>query len=342
MTVKRHIDCAPRLLKFGIANFKFLGNRWREHPTGGDRGILAISLPHSEVEIHQLPNYDETIRLIEAQKGIDVTCEAIVNVSSLDELEGARQSVDVLCKLLSFARGTKINWIYYDCCGEFEEQLLSFHTNNITWQYAHLPVIDPRNPNDTASFVEQTYEPFLNSKEAYGLDIAIEAYLDAKRETIYLDSRALRAAIIMEFLKSKYAVSRQDELILMEKDFKKIRHGIETILTKQFEELSLSPDNSAMEDMKLKIAELNRKPFRSILRSMFDQIELTVNDDELDSFIKIRNSLVHKASFIKTTYLNPWQQYACLISMLDKILLKILSYNGYFLDIKNKFERVNI
>lgn len=342
MIVGTHIGHTPKELRCGITNFEFIGNRWREHTTGGDLGILSINLPEGEVQIHQLANYDERIKSIKAQKGIDLTCEARVNISAIDDLGRATQSLDVICRLLSLARGTKINWIYYDCYGEYEEKFLSFHKSNITWQYAPLPLIDRRNPSDTSSFIEQVYKPFVDQKDVYGLDIAIDAYLDAKRESTFLTTRALTAVIVVEFLKSRYASMRRAEYILKSYDFKKIRCQVKRILTQQFEELSVSPANGALEDMKSKVVELNRKPFKSLLRKMFDRIGLAMSNDELGQFIEIRNSLVHKASFSKKIHVEPWQQYTCLISMLDRILLKVLSYKGYILDITNRFQRLSI
>lgn len=342
ITVKRRIEGVPRLLKFGITNFEFIGNSWREDADGdGGLRVLATNLPDGKIAIHELDDYKDTIESIKAQKGIDVTCEARVNISSLGDLEKATEFVDVICRILSFARGTKINWIYYDCYDEFGENLLSFHKNNVTWQYVGLPLIDPRNPNDTAFFVEQVYNPFLQQKDVYGLDIAIESYLDAKRETGYLETRALRAVVVMEFLKTRYAMRRKAEFILKAKDFKKIRQQVKRIIDQQFEELSLSPKNS-LQEMKSKIAELNRKPFKSILKKMFEQIGLAVTEDNLDRFIKIRNSLVHKASFTTNTTQGRWQEYTFIIGMLDRLFLKMLSYNGDILDITNRFERVRI
>ena len=86
------------------------------------------------------------------------------------------------------------------------------------------------------------------------------------------------------------------------------------------------------------IPELNRKTFRIILKAMFTDLDVKITGDELSRFINIRNSLVHEASFVTKDY---WQEYTLLISVLDRIFLKILDYNGVYLDITNKFERVN-
>ena len=181
------------------------------------------------------------------------------------------------------ARGTKINWLYYDCFNDSKERILTFHKNSVVWQYTGLPVIDYRNPNDTASFINQVYPNYIAKKDDFGLDTAIESYLDAKRESGYLETRALRAVVVLEFLRSRY--SRKKGFGIMLADW-----GIN-----------------------------------------LPQIDL-------ERFIQIRNSLVHRGAFLTTEY---WKEYSFVLGILDKVFLKILSYEGEFLDITNSFARIS-
>jgi len=342
MGVRRQINRAPKLVKFGITNFRFIGNRCIKNANRTHLGILILNLPDSVVEIYQLPDYDEIIESLRVQRGIDLTCEANVTISSLADTRKAAKLVNDVCTLLSIARGTKINWIYYDCYGEYGERIASFHRNNNIWEYTHAPLIDWQNPNETPSFVGQVYEPFLQKKNIHGLDIAIDAYLEAKRTSIFLETRALEAIIVIEFLKSKYAVKKGTDLLVNIGQFKNIQRSVENLLAEQFKQMSLSPENDVLENMKLKIPELNRRPFKSILRNMFADIELTISDDELERFVKIRNSLVHKASFTKQTKQGEWEEYTLIMSILDRIFLRILSYSGDILDVREGFKRIKI
>ena len=293
MTLKKKARGELQSVRFGITNFEFLGNEWKEYGgCSGGRDILIINLLDIKIEIHIIQDYKLIMQSIKAQRGIDVTSEAIINVNSKHDLNSIIRIVDTLCKLLSFARGTKINWIYYNGYDANGDKILSYHKNSVNRQYTSLSVIDPRNPNETASFIEKVYNGYLNSENLYGLDKAIEAYLDAKSEAAYLESRALKAVVVLEFLKGKYAKTN---------------------------------------------AELNRKSFGVILKAMFTDLDVKITMDELSRFINIRNSLVHEASFVTKDY---WQEYTLLISVLDRIFLKILDYNGVYLDITNKSERV--
>lgn len=196
---------AAKLVKFGITNFEYFGNKLREYPNGGGAwDILSVNFGDMSIEIHEVQDHKTIMKSVEAQRGIDVTCEAIVNISSIDDLEKVIPLVNTLCTLLYLARGTKINWMYYDCYDSHGEKILSSHTNNVVWRYAGLPLIDLRNPNETATFLERLYPFFISQKDRYGLEKGIEAYLDAKREGVYLETRALVASVLLEFLSDRY------------------------------------------------------------------------------------------------------------------------------------------
>lgn len=330
---KRDVDSLTSI-KFGITNFEFLGNKLTPYKNGGGSlDVLAVNLGNKIIEIHEVPNHKNIMDSVEAQKSVDVTSEVIVDVSNIKDLAKATEYVDVLCRLLSFARGTKINWIYYDCYNSYEKELI-FHKNSIAWRYSGLPVIDSRNPNDTANFVKQVYTPYLSNKDTYGLDIAIESYLDAKRELGYLETRALRAVVVLEFLRSRYAKQKGNEFILQDGQFKNIHQAVTDILNEQCTSMSLSP--SIIDQMVSKIGELNRPAFKISLQTMFSDLGIDIAQTELDKFVRIRNSLVHKGSFLTNEYS---EEYFFILGILDRVFLRILSYEGEFLDITNNFTR---
>jgi hypothetical protein len=283
----------PTSVRFGITNFEYLGNKWREYGNGGGyRDILSVNLGTKNVELHQVRDYTNIMELINTQRTIDVTSEATVNISLINDLETVMPLINGLCKLLSLARGTKINWIYYDCYNSGGEKILSSHNNNAAWRYSALPLIDPRNFIDTAAFIEQTYPFYILMKDQYNLEKSIEVYLDAKREGVYLETRALVAAVLLDFLSDRYNTKSGK--------------------------------------------------FRNNLDAMLQGLNLTNSSADIKRIIKIRNSLAHKASFVNNISELNINDYYFLIGTIDKIFLKMLNYNGIFLDITNNFNRIQI
>src|ERR1039457_1982342 len=64
-TVQRKNTLAPKIIRFGITNFEFVGNKFREDGNGGrDLGILALDLPNIDIEIEKLHNYEESVKMI--------------------------------------------------------------------------------------------------------------------------------------------------------------------------------------------------------------------------------------------------------------------------------------
>ena len=278
--------------RFGITNFEYHGNKHTEYRNGGGAwDILSVNLGDKTVEIHELAEYKIIIESVRTQRSIDVTCEAVIRISSIKDLDTVISLIDILCELLSLARGTKINWIYYDCYDALGNKVKSSHKNSIVWRYSGIPLIDPRNYDETASFINQTYPAYMSIQEKYGLKKCIEAYLDAKREGTYLETRALVAAVLLDILSQKYVVKHTG--------------------------------------------------FRNNLIAMLNGLGIKMTKEDLERFIVIRNSLAHEASFIDSSNIESSTQYWMLIGLLDKVFLKILNYNGTFLDITNKFNRIN-
>lgn len=321
-------------IRIGITNLEFVGNKLRELPNGGGAwDIFSINLEGNVIDIYEVQDYKNIMESIKNQKGVDVTSEAIITITSANDLDKILTHIDDLCKILSLARGTKINWIYYDCYDSKNEIVISSHQNRVVWQYAGLPLIDPRNPHDTVNFINQSFSTYLSLKN--DLEKAIETYLDAKRETGYLEIRALRAVVVLEFLNSTYSTRKDIDIILKKCEFKKIRNSVKSLLADQLKALSL-PEH-LLSDMESKIGELNRRSFRTVLEIMFAEFGIVITKNELDKFINTRNSLIHKGEFVTK---NAWQEYTFLISILDRVLLGMLNYTGAFLDITNNFNRV--
>lgn len=207
--------CHSKCYRFSVVNFEFTGN----HPAkriiqDGPKQVerfyrnLELKIPWGMVLIDPVPHYDDVIRRINAQKGVSVTCEVVAKPSASMEPAEVTSKLDELCLLLSLARGTKINWInaeVYTDGGHFHQVILK---NSLTWPFSHLAMIDARNPEDTPLFIEKAYPAYLAFRNNYNLDVAIDLYLDAKRGTAYLETRALAAVALLDILGKLYQGSK--------------------------------------------------------------------------------------------------------------------------------------
>jgi len=144
-----------------------------------------------------------------------------------------------------------------------------------------------------------------------------------------------------------------NEEILHESEFRKLRIKLERLIKSE----TLQGSNSKMKRRRdlvySKIPELKRRAFRDMVKEIIspDHIGLPLSDDELKLFVRSRNSLVHKGDFYCNTANNRDRQtcppkqtatdeYFFLVNVLDRMFLKILGYQGIYIDCSHDFDRV--
>lgn len=340
-------QCHVEQYRFGVVNFEFIGN----HPvkTIIQDGIKQVESYHLELElstswgiaiVNPVPDYKDVIDRIKAQKSISVTCELFARPSEVTELHEVASKVDELCRLLSLARGTKITWISAEECMEDGKAHRIILRNSVTWPFSSPALIDPRNPQDTAIFIEKVYPTYLKLRDSYNLNIAIEQYLDAKRATMYLETRALAAVSLLDFLQGRYASQHGLSKIvkLSNKEQEQIRLCLKGIIE------SLRPNinddkfkevlgENTLQEMMEKTSELNRRSYLNVLKLWVHNLKLDISEDELSEVKCTRNALVHNAKFRSTSSEGKTREYFRIIRLIDQIFLKLLGYDGYFIDI---------
>lgn len=276
-------------------------------------------------------------------RSIDVTCEVIARISGNERIEQLTEAVSDLCYLLSVARGTKIQWIYRDEYDEAGSCVARTHASTVTKPSCPLAVIDPAadTATDTKTFLEQTYPVYISKRNDYRLNRGtIDAYLDAKAENDYLETRAVKLAVAMEMLKNVFVEqpnSPAKEFIVEEKDFESVVAPISESMERFLEETGINDqgDRRALSN-KSKIRGLNRRSFRYFLVTLCNTLELNVSAQDLDLFVHCRNALIHNGRFYCSLLTNDTEnkvkEYGFLVSFLDRIFLKLLGYSGPYIN----------
>ncbi|MFA4837785.1 MAG: hypothetical protein WC749_17180, partial [Dehalococcoidia bacterium] len=289
------------------------------------------NLPWGEATIHPLPNYDVTLRRIKADKGIAVTSEAVVKVPSKASFPDIVEKVNELCCLLSLARGTKINWINVELVGDDGDTAHAILKNSVTWPFSSLNLIDDQTPNDTPLFIEKAYPAYLKYRDMYNLDIAIEQYLDAKRETAYLETRGLAAVALIDSLQQSYA--SENGIAEIVKGFgqqaDKVREHLKSSIKAVFPNIK----DEELHEMLQKIRELNRRSFLNLLTVWTHDLDLQITDSELTAVKDTRNSLAHKMRFKSIEQEGKVREYFRLINLINQVFLKLLGYTGHFIHV---------
>ena len=335
---------------FYIDNFEFYGK------TDHNR-CLTLSLPElNKVNIVRVKEYDTVIRDIRISRGIDITCKMILEIPSeiiLTKLEC--ESVE-LCLLMSFSRGTRVQWIYYEIVNGIGDVIYRAHYDATTRPYQSLSAVirtTVHGIDDTRKFLEQTYSTLCSNNTLRAISLRlINSYVDAK-EHGYMESHGIKNAVVLEIIKS-YALSTPSfdipNYIISEDQFTKLKKSLKETIKEN------CPGDKTLQNLLFQNAcGINRSTLRQIFSKIFEKIELPFEKNDLALLIESRNHLVHQGKFYTDSAsesarrkLPPLESdFAELLfiqNSLDKIMLRLFGYHGNYISCRDpkNFEKNDI
>lgn len=298
------------------------------------------------LSIEPIDGYTQIMRRVQTLRGIEITGEVSIDISEREEAKALEDVLNNLCYLLSVAQGTKIQWIYSYQYDETGALLLKQHDSNVTKVCDPLSLIE--GVRETKEFLEGRYNSYVTNRERYRLAQGlIDAYMDAKAEADYLQTRGIKLAVVMEMLKVVFlnvpGIVQGGDLILTKQTFHVFQSLIENPL--RYALSIIGVDESDQDEIWNKTEELNRKSFKPILKSIFKYIGLDIPKGDLDLFVACRNSLVHTGRFFsetarqkdlkryKVSFDNIGRdEYYFLVNVLDKVFLRLLGYSGRYIE----------
>jgi hypothetical protein len=316
-------------IKFAVTNFIFIGTTVEESTQR--LCLLPISVNDKVILIRQLPNYKDIVDSLKL-RGVDVTSELTLTIENSDELQGILKSVDILCRLLTIARGTLINWIYFDIILPSDEIIFSQHEPRITARYSSaLPLIDKMASEETDLFLDLCFENYRIINENYSLDQVLSAFVDARRADSFIVTRGLALVAIIEFLAGTFARINGNATFMDENFF----NSKQKLLVERFKKLvnETFPDlpKEKRESLAAKWQGFNYPSFQTNLKNILKHFCVPFEKQELRNFVKTRNSLVHEAKF-RSSDTQVYEFYS-IMHLLDKLLLRMLGYEGYYINV---------
>ncbi|MGH9460943.1 MAG: hypothetical protein ACRD1X_06970 [Vicinamibacteria bacterium] len=299
---------------------------------------LPITHPLAEMQLRPIDRYRDRIARLKALNGIDVTAELVVRGT---DVHLRSLAADDVCDLLSLASGTKVQWIARTDYSESGTVLHRYHASRVTKSYCPWPLIDPTHPNDTANFIAAALPVYVSRKTQWGLGRGLlEAFLDARAQADYLETRGVKLAVAMEMLKTAFvSAANSPEFVRPELEFDdiadKLKKAIKGVLSRwKPAERALVYEN---------LPALNRAPFRNHLISLCFKVDLSLTDADLQLFVRCRNSLVHRGRFYCQTanekarlkcppHASPVHEYGWLLHVMDRLYLRLVDYRGPMID----------
>jgi hypothetical protein len=250
---------------------------------------------------------------------------------------------------MSVARGTKIGWIYYEALDSDGRLVSRQHLNRVTKPYVPLEIIDSSRVagSETKTFIECAFPVYRERKDSLRLaQGSIDAYLDAKSQADFLETRGAKLAVALEILKNNYlhaASQNVSEYIIDPLSFESYEQSVIDAVDVILKEKGIPKKTRDRILSSGKIQGLNRASFANIASRLLREIKLRTHRRELSLFIESRNKLVHTGKFFCQTATEEdllqlqapravVDEYFFMVHFLDRIFLKLLGYSGTYLD----------
>lgn len=337
-------------VRYGLTNFLFFGTEVRD----GMRGLPLTLNYHGRTVvgyISMLPDYSSASSTLCAIGGILPTAEFTIDLGlSETNSEDCQPIADSLCRVLSLARGTQIARLYEAFLDNTGNAVAHVHSNRVARNYDGFQLLthNPEDAERTQTFTETTFPTYVARSSQYLFDRgSLDTYLEGKSGGQYLESRALKLAVTMEMLVARHfsgSVALSSDEVVDPTAFDcmlgSLRENIYVVV--------LRTTNDSRKARRIsergRVRGLNQRSFAELIRQMWIDIGLHASSASAELFSGSRNRLVHTGNFAcspenraawhgpSIPWSEPIEEYGFLMSVLDRTILRILDYDGPYID----------
>lgn len=272
-----------------------------------------------------------------------------INPNNIDEyLTSLNSNLSRLCYILSIAKTTFIDY------SSFSLYIMKTDSEKMPLLKEIIREPKTRSPSygrpliedlaDFYSFIEHGLENYVDDLNSnYYFDIALEWYLSgASSDIVQMDF--VHICVFLETIKHKHALLTETEFIIEPESFTQYKDE----LINQSREILGDMGYSGEEHKAIRgsyyanLGGINRWPFIKGLKDLLEALNLKYDDltEDLNKIAEYRNKIVHsgieKDPNVPTDIVDLlWAS----IALSQRIILRLLNYEGYFLDCNDKFKR---
>jgi hypothetical protein len=311
----------PEEMRFTLTNLEFYGVRWE--------------LDGYTITIQRLPDCQESIDSLKAAGGTEITASATVSVPGSLDRGKAISLIDDLCLLLTLARGCGVAWL---CWGAISggQVIEKFHRYPSVLPYTMYDLIPEEPPEDLRYFIERCLDPFRRKKEEWQLLKAIRFYTGAKAPADFVEARALKMGVLMDFLRGLYLEMNSKSFLVDETTFGQALGELKQRVGGILNEVLPDVPQENRRKMTEHVQGLKWYPFRAAVRELCAALHLVIAEDEVDRFVRQRNELTHRGHFVLAgteVYAQAGERiFREMMTFVGRVILAILEYDGYYYD----------
>ncbi len=323
----------PARVTYGLTNLEFWGDEKSQLESGGWVYAFRFQVGSTEVVVRQVDGYREIVEQAKPTRTGAVTAEASVPLRrGMANLPYYDEMMDVVCSLLSLARGTRVTWHYAKLWAQDGTLIEHDYPGNVSWPWIDTgALLGGANGTELKLFVSCCYDAYFEARDRFNLPVVIGYYLASKCEP-EMYTKFLLACTAMETLISNFAEKgTQGDLryIVPEDKFKEKRDELEGLVSEALVRVFPRLSEAQVDDARVKVAEINRRSYRRLVRKMLEEVGVDFHRQADLRFIDLRHKLVH-TGVLGTDVRESLGHYSRLIELLDRVLLKILQYEGQY------------
>jgi hypothetical protein len=153
----------------------------------------------------------------------------------------------------------------------------------VTKSYSSLALIDPRAEHDIPRFVQAALPAYVARKSRWNLTRCLLAFLDARAEADFLESRGLKLAVVMEMVKDSFIASEGwAEFVGPPSEFARLRPTLKDSIGPVLSQCDWQESERAIAYENL--SSLNRVPFNNHLAALCKQLDLPLSPADIRLF----------------------------------------------------------
>lgn len=301
---------------------------------------IEANIGKAQIRLDRLPYDNDNRQRMEALRSAGILSSISIELleqASEDQLDDL---VHALCFVLTLAQRSPVSCVaqhWQEANGiiarsRYQEPVFYYPT-------AFRPLIPAES---LATFVQETLENLKRQGESWDLGHAIDHYVQAMSlRSVW--SQAVGFFTALETLKNAFLREPgKDKLGYLVPPGKfKEKEIVNEVIELLDERLAIfkdlpDEDRQALEEsLKSKVGSLNGRAYKLVLRDMFRELEVPVDDSELKRLVKLRNEIIHRGSpdYRKSPWKTPSEAStwaARFAGLVERTILAILGYREDF------------
>ena len=297
-------------------------------------GPIESNVGQACIQFNRLSCHADNRRRMEALKTAGILSSVSVEPVELISEDHLGDMVDTLCSLLTFAQRSPVSCVAQHS-QDVSKTIVRSRYQEPVFYYPTMfrPLIPSEN---LAAFVQDTFGNYSRQWKLWDLGHAIDHYVQA----IALHSAWSQAVGIftaLETLKNAYLQQPRKnnlEYFVSEGSFRKrrIASQVMELLGSNFVIFNDLPDDEK-DALSGKIRGLNQRAYKLILKKMFQELRMPVDEDDLALLVRLRNQIIHGGSpdYQKGPWKNPSKASEVasrFAGLVEKTILAILDFQG--------------